>query len=36
LVDDGKAFSEHFTKGAVQGYYSFDKQGMHFIGLNNV
>jgi hypothetical protein len=36
LVDDGKAFFERFTNGAVKGYYSFDKQGIHFIGLNNV
>ena len=36
LEDDGKSFFERFTKGAARGYYSFDQQGVHFIGLNNV
>jgi 3',5'-cyclic AMP phosphodiesterase CpdA len=36
LDEDGKAFFARFTKGASRGYYSFDQQGVHFIGLNNV
>ena len=36
LVDDGKPFFERFTKGGGKGYYSFDQQGVHFVGLNNV
>ncbi len=36
LVDDGKPFFERFTKGAAGGWYSFDQQGVHFVGLNNV
>ena len=36
LDENGKAFFERFTKGASRGYYSFDQQGVHFIGLNNV
>ncbi|HEV2676076.1 MAG TPA: metallophosphoesterase [Aliidongia sp.] len=36
LDEDGKGFFERFTKGAAKGYYSFDQQGVHFIGLNNV
>ena len=36
LDDDGKSFFERFTKGAGKGYYSFDQQGVHFVGLNNV
>jgi Icc protein len=36
LVNDGKAFFERFTKGGPQGWYSFDQQGVHFVGLNNV
>jgi Icc protein len=36
LDDDGQAFFQRFTKGGSQGYYSFDQQGVHFIGLNNV
>jgi Icc protein len=36
LDGDGKSFFERFTKGAARGYYSFDQQGVHFIGLNNV
>ena len=37
LNDDGKSFLERYgrgTKGA--GWYSFDKKGVHFIGLVNV
>ena len=36
LDEDGKAFFARFTKGADKGYYSFDQQGVHFVGLNNV
>ncbi len=36
LDEDGKGFFARFTKGGLQGYYSFDQQGVHFIGLNNV
>jgi 3',5'-cyclic AMP phosphodiesterase CpdA len=36
LDEDGKSFFERFAKGAAKGYYSFDQQGVHFIGLNNV
>lgn len=36
LTDNGKGFFERFTKGASKGWYSFDQQGVHFIGLNNV
>jgi Icc protein len=37
VVDEGKPFFARFTKGAKQGgWYSFDQQGVHFIGLNNV
>ena len=36
LDEDGKAFFARFTKGADRGYYSFDQQGVHFVGLNNV
>ncbi len=36
LDEDGKGFFARFTKGAAGGYYSFDQQGVHFIGLNNV
>ena len=36
LEEDGKSFFERFTKGAGKGYYSFDQEGVHFIGLNNV
>ena len=36
LDDDGKGFFARFTKGAAQGWYSFDQSGVHFIGLNNV
>ncbi|WP_198912196.1 metallophosphoesterase family protein [Acetobacter fallax] len=34
--DDGKAFFARFTKGSASGYYCFDQQGVHFVGLNNV
>ena len=36
LEDDGKVFFERFTKAGPKGYYSFDQDGVHFIGLNNV
>jgi 3',5'-cyclic AMP phosphodiesterase CpdA len=36
LEEDGRTFFERFTKGATKGYYSFDRQGVHFVGLNNV
>ena len=37
LNDDGKQFHERFGKGARPGgWYSFDKKGVHFIGLVNV
>jgi Icc protein len=36
LVDDGKLFFERFTKGAARGWYSWDQDGVHFVGLNNV
>ena len=36
LVEDGAPFFARFTKGGAQGYYSFDEQGVHFVGLNNV
>jgi len=36
LDEDGTAFFARFTKGAGNGYYSFDQQGVHFIALNNV
>jgi 3',5'-cyclic AMP phosphodiesterase CpdA len=36
LEDDGSAFYARFTPGASTGWYSFDQQGVHFIGLNNV
>jgi 3',5'-cyclic-AMP phosphodiesterase len=36
LDDNGKTFFARFTKGADKGYYSFDQQGVHFVGLNNV
>jgi len=35
--DDGKLFLERFGKGSQgSGWYSFDKKGVHFIGLVNV
>jgi 3',5'-cyclic AMP phosphodiesterase CpdA len=36
LEDDGKTFFARFTKAGARGWYSFDQQGVHFIGLNNV
>ena len=37
LDDDGKQFRERFGKGAQgAGWYSFDKKGVHFVGLVNV
>jgi len=37
LNDGGKSFLERYGKGTKgQGWYSFDKGGVHFIGLNNV
>jgi Icc protein len=36
LEDDGKTFFERFTKAGPKGYYSFDQDGVHFVGLNNV
>ena len=37
LNDDGQQFRERFGKGSKgSGWYSFDKKGVHFIGLVNV
>jgi 3',5'-cyclic AMP phosphodiesterase CpdA len=37
LDDDGKQYRERYGKGAKgAGWYSFDKKGVHFIGLVNV
>jgi len=36
LDDDGRTFFARFTKAGARGWYSFDQQGVHFIGLNNV
>jgi 3',5'-cyclic-AMP phosphodiesterase len=37
LNDDGKEFLDRFAKGSKgSGWYSFDKKGVHFIGLVNV
>jgi len=37
INDDGKLFRERFAKGAHgDGWFSFDKRGVHFIGLVNV
>jgi 3',5'-cyclic-AMP phosphodiesterase len=36
LVDDGKSFFDRFTPKAPRGWYSFDQDGVHFVGLNNV
>lgn len=41
LEDDGKPFVARFQRGTKQGaenggFYSFDQNGLHFIGLNNV
>jgi Icc protein len=37
LEDEGKQFLERYGKGAKgSGWYSFDKKGVHFVGLVNV
>jgi Icc protein len=37
MTDNGKLYLERFGKGTQgDGWYSFDKGGVHFIGLNNV
>jgi 3',5'-cyclic AMP phosphodiesterase CpdA len=37
LNDDGKGFRERYARNSKgQGWYSFDKNGVHFIGLVNV
>jgi Icc protein len=37
LSDNGAAYRERFGRGALgQGWYSFDKQGVHFVALVNV
>jgi hypothetical protein len=37
LNDGGKSFLERYGKGTKgQGWYSFNKGGVHFVGLNNV
>jgi hypothetical protein len=37
LNDNGKSYLERYGKGTKgQGWYSFDKGGVHFVGLNNV
>ena len=36
LNDDGQQFLERYGKGSKGGWYSFDKKGVHFIGLVNV
>ena len=37
LEDDGKSFLDHYGQGTNgQGWYSFDQNGVHFIGLVNV
>ncbi|MGB6667340.1 MAG: metallophosphoesterase, partial [Candidatus Acidiferrum sp.] len=37
LNDDGKGYLERFEKGAQPGgWYSFEKKGVHFVGLVNV
>jgi Icc protein len=36
-IDGGALFREHFGKGTMGGgWYSFDHNGVHFMGLNNV
>jgi len=36
-IDDGKQYLERYGKGAKgRGWYSFDQQDVHFIGLSNV
>jgi 3',5'-cyclic AMP phosphodiesterase CpdA len=37
LNDGGKSYLDRYGKGTKgQGWYSFDKNGVHFVGLNNV
>ena len=37
LNDDGKQFLERYGKGSKgAGWYSFEKKGVHFVGLVNV
>ena len=37
ISDNGALYRERFAKKALgSGWYSFDKKGVHFIGLNNV
>ena len=37
MTDNGKLYLERFGKGTMgDGWYSFDSNGVHFIGLNNV
>ena len=36
LVDSGKPFFARFSNGAASGWYSFNQNGVHFIGLVNV
>ncbi len=36
LENGGAGFYARFTKGAPRGWQSFDVQGVHFVGLNNV
>src|SRR3954447_26478303 len=36
LEGDGKPFFQRFTKGGDRGWYSWDQDGVHFVGLNNV
>ncbi|MGZ3758089.1 MAG: metallophosphoesterase family protein [Mucilaginibacter sp.] len=37
MTDNGKLYLERYGKGTLgDGWYSFDKNGVHFIGLNNV
>jgi 3',5'-cyclic AMP phosphodiesterase CpdA len=40
IEENGKPFMTRFQKGTAQdgegGYYSFDAEGVHFVGLNNV
>ena len=36
LEDGGKPFFARFTKGGERGWYGWDQDGVHFVGLNNV
>ena len=36
LVDDGQSYLERFSPKSPNGWYSFDQNGVHFIGLVNV